>query len=115
MIPASITWLGHSAFRLTLADERVILIDPWLKENPACPEHLKKPDRCDFIVCTHGHPDHVGDVTELSRNAERINHNEPRALARADSERRATHGSHGSTRPNRVNHSAFLLSLKDNH
>lgn len=62
-----ITWLGHSAFRLALRDERVILIDPWLKENPACPERLKKPDRCDFIVCTHGHPDHVDDVPELIR------------------------------------------------
>ena len=62
---ASITWLGHSAFRLTLADERVILIDPWLKENPACQEQLKKPQRCDIIVCTHGHPDHVDDVPVL--------------------------------------------------
>ncbi len=64
---ASITWLGHSAFRLTLPDGRVILIDPWLKENPACPDNLKKPDRCDFIVMTHGHSDHVGDVPALVR------------------------------------------------
>lgn len=61
----SITWLGHAAFRLALADGRVILIDPWLEENPACPRHLKKLTRCDIIVCTHGHPDHVGDVPAL--------------------------------------------------
>jgi len=62
---ATITWLGHSAFRLTLSDGRVILIDPWLTKNPACPAHLKKPDRCEIIVCTHGHPDHVDDVPAL--------------------------------------------------
>jgi len=64
---ATITWLGHSAFRLTLPDERVILIDPWLTENPACPANLKDPPRCDFIVMTHGHSDHVGDVPALVR------------------------------------------------
>ncbi|MFH1107857.1 MAG: metal-dependent hydrolase [Planctomycetota bacterium] len=69
---ASVTWLGHSAFRLTLPDERVILIDPWLAENPACPANLKKPTRCDFIVMTHGHPDHVDDVPELVRRFDPI-------------------------------------------
>lgn len=64
---SSITWLGHSAFRLTLADGRVILIDPWLSENPAFPEKLKNPPRCDFIIMTHGHSDHVGDVPALVR------------------------------------------------
>jgi L-ascorbate metabolism protein UlaG (beta-lactamase superfamily) len=62
---ASITWLGHAAFRLTLADGRVILVDPWLAENPACPAHLKKPERCDIIALTHGHPDHAADVPAL--------------------------------------------------
>ncbi len=62
---ASITWLGHASFRLVLPDERVILIDPWLTENPACPEGFKKPPRCDMILLTHGHFDHVADVHAL--------------------------------------------------
>jgi len=62
---ARITFLGHASFQLTLPDERVILIDPWLTDNPACPDHLKKPTRCDLIVLTHGHDDHVGDVGNL--------------------------------------------------
>lgn len=62
---ASITWLGHSAFRLILPDGRVILIDPWLAQNPSCPANLKKPERCDFVIITHGHGDHVGDVGAL--------------------------------------------------
>lgn len=62
---ATLTWLGHASIRLTLADERVILIDPWLTDNPSCPESLKNPPRCDVILLTHGHGDHVGDVDKL--------------------------------------------------
>jgi L-ascorbate metabolism protein UlaG (beta-lactamase superfamily) len=64
-MPATITFLGHSSFRLTLPDQRVILIDPWLADNPSCPDTLKKPPRCDMILLTHGHADHVGDVAGL--------------------------------------------------
>lgn len=62
---ASITFLGHATFQLTLPDERVVLIDPWLTDNPACPDHLKTPARCDLVVLTHGHDDHVGEVGNL--------------------------------------------------
>lgn len=62
---ATITWFGHATIRLTLPDERVIFIDPWLAENPACPDSLKEVPRCDMIVLTHGHFDHVGDVAPL--------------------------------------------------
>ncbi len=62
---ATLTFLGHSSFQLTLPDDRVILIDPWLTDNPACPEQLKKPARCDLILLTHGHDDHVGEVSNL--------------------------------------------------
>ncbi|HNQ23248.1 MAG TPA: metal-dependent hydrolase [Phycisphaerae bacterium] len=64
---ATITWCGHATIRLTLPDGRVVFIDPWLSGNPACPDGLKKPARCDLIVLTHGHGDHIGDVGALSK------------------------------------------------
>ncbi len=62
-----ITWLGHAAFRIVTTSGRVILIDPWLSTNPACPEALKKPDRVDLMFITHGHSDHIGDVVSLAK------------------------------------------------
>ncbi|MCH8963511.1 MAG: metal-dependent hydrolase [Planctomycetes bacterium] len=65
MNSGQITFIGHASFRLTLPDERVILIDPWLANNPACPDSEKAQPRCDYIALTHGHSDHTEDVPAL--------------------------------------------------
>ena len=65
MNSGQITFIGHASFRLTLPDERVILIDPWLVNNPACPAGEKTQPRCDYIALTHGHSDHTEDVPAL--------------------------------------------------
>ena len=62
---ATITWFGHATVRLVLPDERVVFIDPWLASNPSCPEALSSVPRCDLILLTHGHFDHVADVGAL--------------------------------------------------
>lgn len=63
----SISWLGHSSFRLDTGDDTRIYIDPWLT-NPKCPAAEREPERIDVIALTHGHDDHLGETTlELCR------------------------------------------------
>ncbi len=62
-----LTWLGHSAFRITTPSGNVILIDPWVQSNPACPEALKKFERLDTMLITHGHFDHIADAVALAK------------------------------------------------
>jgi L-ascorbate metabolism protein UlaG (beta-lactamase superfamily) len=61
-----LTWLGHASIRLRLTDGTVLLIDPWLEGNPACPEAEHSQDRVDGVYITHGHFDHIGDTLALS-------------------------------------------------
>lgn len=60
-----LTWLGHAAFRITTPTGKVAVIDPWIQSNPACPDALKKFDRLDTMLITHGHFDHIADAVSL--------------------------------------------------
>jgi L-ascorbate metabolism protein UlaG (beta-lactamase superfamily) len=62
-----ITWLGHSTFKITTPSGKVILIDPWITGNPACPDAHKKTERVDLLLITHGHSDHLGDAVGLAK------------------------------------------------
>src|ERR1700722_16800113 len=62
-----LTWLGHSAFRITTPSGNVILIDPFLSGSPTCPKVLKKPERVDIMLITHGHGDDLGDAVDLAK------------------------------------------------
>ncbi len=62
---ASLTWLGHSAFRFDSPGGKRVYVDPWLTGNPTCPDTEKEPERIDVIAVTHGHDDHVGDTVRL--------------------------------------------------
>ncbi len=63
----TITWFGHSAFKLESPTGRVVLIDPWL-DNPKAPPGAKDLDRVDIILVTHGHGDHLGNTLEIARS-----------------------------------------------
>jgi L-ascorbate metabolism protein UlaG (beta-lactamase superfamily) len=64
-MPTDLTWLGHSAFRVDTPGGKRVYVDPFLNGNPKCPEGELEPTRCDLIVLTHGHDDHVGDTVAL--------------------------------------------------
>ena len=64
---ATLTWLGHAAFRLDSDAGKRIYVDPFLTGNPRTPEDEKSPRGVDVIAITHGHGDHVGDTVELSQ------------------------------------------------
>jgi L-ascorbate metabolism protein UlaG (beta-lactamase superfamily) len=64
MADGSLTWLGHSSFRLDSPGGKRIYVDPFL-EGPTCPDGERKPERVDLILLTHGHGDHVGSTVEL--------------------------------------------------
>jgi L-ascorbate metabolism protein UlaG (beta-lactamase superfamily) len=60
-----LTWFGHASFGLQVGDQ-YILIDPFLKGNPAAsvdPGDLE----ADFILVSHGHGDHVGDAVSIAK------------------------------------------------
>ena len=60
-----LTWLGHAAFRVDTPGGKRIYVDPFLSGNPSCPEAELAPERCDLVLLTHGHDDHVGDTVAL--------------------------------------------------
>jgi L-ascorbate metabolism protein UlaG (beta-lactamase superfamily) len=61
------TYLGHSTVRCELPGGEVMLIDPWVDGNPACPEAARALGRLDAILITHAHFDHMGDAVELAK------------------------------------------------
>ena len=63
-----ITWLGHSGFRIEIADQ-VLLIDPWFTGNPVF-DTANRPAAiagATAILVTHGHGDHAGDAPGIAR------------------------------------------------
>lgn len=58
----SVTYLGHSSFKIS--GSKTIFVDPYL-ENPNSPIDVEDIEEADVVLVTHGHHDHVGDSVEI--------------------------------------------------
>lgn len=67
----NIIWLGHSGFRIEIADA-VLLVDPWLTGNPMFPADRREEavQGATHILLTHGHGDHLGDAIAIAKAAD---------------------------------------------
>jgi len=64
-----VVWLGQSAFKITSPGGKVIVTDPWLRQNPLTPPEYKQLDRfgrIDVLLVSHGHADHFADAPALA-------------------------------------------------
>jgi L-ascorbate metabolism protein UlaG (beta-lactamase superfamily) len=66
-VATRLTWLGHAAFRFDTEAGTRVYVDPFLTGNPSCPADEAAPERCDLVLLTHGHADHVGDTVAVAR------------------------------------------------
>lgn len=64
----NITWLGHSSFRIEMADQ-ILLVDPWFTGNPMFAEgdRARAIEGATLILVSHGHGDHSADAVAISK------------------------------------------------
>ncbi|HXG39863.1 MAG TPA: metal-dependent hydrolase [Candidatus Limnocylindrales bacterium] len=60
------TWYGHACVEVRTPGGKTVLIDPWFG-NPKSPKAADAVDRCDVLLVTHGHFDHLGDALSIAR------------------------------------------------
>jgi L-ascorbate metabolism protein UlaG (beta-lactamase superfamily) len=68
-------WLGQAAVKITSVGGKVIVIDPFLTNNPKTPAQYKSLDalgKVDLLLVTHAHGDHLADAPDLAKK-----HNAP--------------------------------------
>jgi L-ascorbate metabolism protein UlaG (beta-lactamase superfamily) len=64
------TWIGHGTFKFRTTEDKVVIVDPWVMNNPVCPDAEKNPEQLDLVLVTHAHFDHIGDAVQLGKSLE---------------------------------------------
>ena len=59
-------YFSHSSVQITTGSSKVILIDPFLDDNPTSPVKSDEVE-ADYIILTHGHGDHLGDAFKIAK------------------------------------------------
>lgn len=67
----TITWYGHSCVEVATPGGATILFDPWFG-NPLSPKSQDAVERCDLMLVTHGHHDHLGSAPGQVREADAL-------------------------------------------
>lgn len=63
---AKLTYFGHSTFRIE-TDEAKLIVDPFFAPNNPAATVKADEVEADFILVTHGHPDHTTDLVDLAK------------------------------------------------
>ena len=63
---ATLTFHGHATCSLELDDGTKLVIDPFFEGNPMCDVTVEDVE-ADYILVTHAHGDHIGDLIPLAR------------------------------------------------
>ena len=63
------TYYGQSCFLLE-ADGKKFLFDPFISQNPLAKHIDIKAITADYILVSHGHGDHVGDLVEIAKQTD---------------------------------------------
>ena len=61
-----IKFYGHAGVKIE--DNLIILIDPWLNDNPLAKMKAEEIIKADYIIATHNHFDHVNDIPLIAKN-----------------------------------------------
>ena len=61
-----IQYYGHAGVKIE--DDLIILIDPWLNDNPTATMKAGQISKADYIIATHNHSDHVDDIPLIAKN-----------------------------------------------
>ncbi|MEM3696415.1 MAG: metal-dependent hydrolase [Candidatus Bathyarchaeia archaeon] len=69
MYLAKITWFGHAAFKIEIAD-KIVLVDPWLDGNPTSPVKASEISKADIVFVTHDHGDHLGEAFAICKRTD---------------------------------------------